>query len=295
MPAARRPRGPPRRPPPRALPHVHRGAHRELGRRARARRPLGGGDPAHPPAARVRARRVGGDDGSPRPHAPHRCAPRAAPTRRALSCRSTSRTARFGTGRMIEEGVALVTEVLDRAPIGPYQLQAAIAAVHDEAASTDETDWIEILGLYDLLERMAPGPMVTLGRIVALAMVEGPEAGLAALERAEASGTGAGPHRASPHLGGARPPARAGRGDGCRIPRLRRGSAPHAQRARTALSRGEGRDPARRTLTGAHALMRRRAPRRAHPQRSSTSSATSTSSPAPMPSAVRTAFFTGST
>jgi RNA polymerase sigma factor (sigma-70 family) len=93
--------------------------------------------------------------------------------------------------RMIEEGVALVTEVLDRAPIGPYQLQAAIAAVHDEAASTDETDWIEILGLYDLLERMAPGPMVTLGRIVALAMVQGPEAGVAALERAEASGTGA--------------------------------------------------------------------------------------------------------
>jgi predicted RNA polymerase sigma factor len=84
-----------------------------------------------------------------------------------------------------------VTEVLDRAPIGPYQLQAAIAAVHDEAASTDETDWIEILGLYDLLERMAPGPMVTLGRIVALAMVEGPENGLAALERAEAAGTGA--------------------------------------------------------------------------------------------------------
>jgi predicted RNA polymerase sigma factor len=78
--------------------------------------------------------------------------------------------------------------VLDRAPIGPYQLQAAIAAVHDEAASTESTDWIEILGLYDLLERLAPGPMVTLGRIVALAMVEGPEAGLAALEGAEASG-----------------------------------------------------------------------------------------------------------
>ncbi len=86
---------------------------------------------------------------------------------------------------MIDEGVALVTEVLDRAPIGPYQLQAAIAAVHDEAASTETTDWIEILGLYDLLARLAPGPMVTLGRIVALAMVEGPAAGLAALDRAE--------------------------------------------------------------------------------------------------------------
>ncbi len=87
---------------------------------------------------------------------------------------------------MIEEGVAIVTDVLDRAPIGPYQLQAAIAAVHDEASSTQTTDWLEILGLYDLLARLAPGPMVTLGRIVALAMVEGLAAGLAALDRAEA-------------------------------------------------------------------------------------------------------------
>ena len=92
---------------------------------------------------------------------------------------------------MIDEGVALITEVLDRAPIGAYQLQAAIAAVHDEAASTEATDWIEILGLYDLLERLAPGPMVTLGRIVALAMVEGPAPGLAALERAEGAQAGA--------------------------------------------------------------------------------------------------------
>lgn len=101
--------------------------------------------------------------------------------------------------RMIDEGVALVTEVLDRAPIGPYQLQAAIAAVHDEAASTDETDWIEILGLYDLLERLSPGPMVTLGRIVALAMVEGPEAGLVALDAAETSGSGTGAALAEHH------------------------------------------------------------------------------------------------
>ncbi|WP_448811142.1 RNA polymerase sigma factor [Agromyces bauzanensis] len=86
----------------------------------------------------------------------------------------------------IEEGVALVTDVLDRAPIGPYQVQAAIAAVHDEASSTQTTDWLEILGLYDLLARLAPGPMVTLGRVVALAMVEGAAAGLAALDRAEA-------------------------------------------------------------------------------------------------------------
>ncbi|MGW9183907.1 RNA polymerase sigma factor [Agromyces sp. NPDC055661] len=91
---------------------------------------------------------------------------------------------------MIDEGVALVSAVLDRAPIGPYQLQAAIAAVHDEADSTATTDWLEVLGLYDLLARLAPSPMVTLGRIVALAMVQGPEAGLAALDRAEAQRDG---------------------------------------------------------------------------------------------------------
>ena len=91
---------------------------------------------------------------------------------------------------MIDEGVALVSAVLDRAPIGPYQLQAAIAAVHDEADSTATTDWLEILGLYDLLARLAPSPMVTLGRIVALAMMQGPEAGLAALDRAEAQRDG---------------------------------------------------------------------------------------------------------
>ena len=93
---------------------------------------------------------------------------------------------------MIDEGVALITDVLDRAPIGAYQLQAAIAAVHDEAGSTETTDWVEILGLYELLAHLAPGPMVTLGRIVALAMVEGPEVGLAALDRAEAESDGAG-------------------------------------------------------------------------------------------------------
>ena len=86
---------------------------------------------------------------------------------------------------MIDEGVALVTAVLERAPIGPYQVQAAIAAVHDEAPSTADTDWLEILTLYKLLGHLAPGPMVTLGRIVALAMVEGPEAGLSALELEE--------------------------------------------------------------------------------------------------------------
>jgi predicted RNA polymerase sigma factor len=78
----------------------------------------------------------------------------------------------------IEEGVALITDTLARAPLGPYQLQAAIAAVHDEAASTADTDWAQILALYGLLERVAPNPMVTLNHAVAAAMVHGPRAGL---------------------------------------------------------------------------------------------------------------------
>jgi RNA polymerase sigma factor (sigma-70 family) len=78
----------------------------------------------------------------------------------------------------IREGVALITEALARAPIGPYQLQAAIAAIHDEASRAEETDWRQILALYELLERLAPNPMVTLNHAVALAMVRGARAGL---------------------------------------------------------------------------------------------------------------------
>jgi RNA polymerase sigma factor (sigma-70 family) len=95
----------------------------------------------------------------------------------------------------IAEGVALVTKALASAPIGPYQLQAAIAAVHDEAPSFEQTDWDQILGLYELLERLAPGPMVELNRIVAVAMVHGPEAGLRQLAAAETSPALAGHHR----------------------------------------------------------------------------------------------------
>jgi RNA polymerase sigma factor (sigma-70 family) len=78
----------------------------------------------------------------------------------------------------IQEGVALITEALARAPIGPYQLQAAIAAIHDEASRAEETDWRQILALYALLERLAPNPMVTLNHAVAVAMVRGARAGL---------------------------------------------------------------------------------------------------------------------
>lgn len=81
----------------------------------------------------------------------------------------------------IREGTALVDRALRVATIGPYQLQAAIAAVHDEAGRPEDTDWVQILALYDLLEALAPGPMVTLNRIVALAMADGPDAGLRAL------------------------------------------------------------------------------------------------------------------
>jgi len=81
----------------------------------------------------------------------------------------------------IAEGIALVTRALGSGPVGPYQLQAAIAAVHDEAASADDTDWPQILALYDVLSRVMPGPVVALNRAVAVAMVHGPRAGLAEL------------------------------------------------------------------------------------------------------------------
>jgi predicted RNA polymerase sigma factor len=95
----------------------------------------------------------------------------------------------------IAEGVSLITHALATSPIGPYQLQAAIAAVHDEAERAEDTDWRQILGLYDLLKGIAPGPMVTLNRVVALAMVDGPTAGLDALAAAETDPALANHHR----------------------------------------------------------------------------------------------------
>ncbi|MFJ4791032.1 RNA polymerase sigma factor [Streptomyces sp. NPDC088794] len=81
----------------------------------------------------------------------------------------------------IEEGVALVTGALARGPAGPYQVRAAIAALHDEAPDAAATDWPQILGLYEVLVRLVPGPVERLNRAVAVAMVEGPHAGLAEL------------------------------------------------------------------------------------------------------------------
>jgi RNA polymerase sigma factor (sigma-70 family) len=83
---------------------------------------------------------------------------------------------------LIAEGVALITGALRQGQAGEYQLQAAIAAVHDQAASHASTDWAKILSLYTVLERMTGNPMVTLNRAVAAAMVHGPQAGLAMLD-----------------------------------------------------------------------------------------------------------------
>ena len=79
---------------------------------------------------------------------------------------------------LIAEGVAMVSAALPRGRVGQYQLQAAIAAVHDESASVEDTDWPQILALYGLLEQMTNNPMVRLNRAVAAAMVHGPAAGL---------------------------------------------------------------------------------------------------------------------
>ena len=95
----------------------------------------------------------------------------------------------------IEEGVGLISDTLGRAAIGPYQLQAAIAAIHDEAPGAGETDWPQILALYEVLEQVSPGPVVTLNRAVAVAMVDGPRAGLAVLGTLDADDRMAHTHR----------------------------------------------------------------------------------------------------
>jgi RNA polymerase sigma-70 factor, ECF subfamily len=88
----------------------------------------------------------------------------------------------------IEEGITLVERALSLRRIGPYTLQAAIAAVHAEAVSTAETDWAQIVALYDLLSRAEPSPIVELNRAVAVAMRDGPAAGLTLVDAIMASG-----------------------------------------------------------------------------------------------------------
>lgn len=95
----------------------------------------------------------------------------------------------------IAEGIALVTQALKQHRPGPYQLQAAINAVHAEAATYDQTDWPQILALYGVLDRLADDPVVTLNRAVAVAQVEGPDAGLSLLEKTAHDPRLAGHHR----------------------------------------------------------------------------------------------------
>jgi RNA polymerase sigma factor (sigma-70 family) len=95
----------------------------------------------------------------------------------------------------IAEGVELVERTLATGAVGPFQLQAAIAAVHAEAAEASDTDWPQILALYTLLVRVAPNPMFSLNRAVAVAMAEGPSAGLAALAEVQDDPHLAGHHR----------------------------------------------------------------------------------------------------
>ena len=95
----------------------------------------------------------------------------------------------------ISDGVALITAALSKGSIGSYQLQASIAAVHDEAARAEDTDWPQILALYDLLKRMSDNPMVMLNHAIATAMVRGPSAGLELLNALDEDGRLAGHHR----------------------------------------------------------------------------------------------------
>lgn len=95
----------------------------------------------------------------------------------------------------IEEGTTLVTRALSRGAVGPYQLQAAIGALHDEAPSAGETDWAQILAIYGLLLRMSDNPVVRLNHAVATAMVHGPRSGLDLLDQVGADDRMAGYHR----------------------------------------------------------------------------------------------------
>jgi predicted RNA polymerase sigma factor len=95
----------------------------------------------------------------------------------------------------ISEGIGLLTATLPKGSVGAYQLQAAIAAVHAEATRAEDTDWAQILALYELLKHMSDNPMVRLNHAIATAMVRGPSAGLELLNALDADGRLAGHHR----------------------------------------------------------------------------------------------------
>ena len=96
---------------------------------------------------------------------------------------------------LIDEGTALITAAMARSPLGPYQLQAAIAATHADAGAAEDTDWHQVHALYKILERLAPNPMVTLNRAIALAEICGPQAGLELLSTLDGDARMAGHHR----------------------------------------------------------------------------------------------------
>jgi predicted RNA polymerase sigma factor len=96
---------------------------------------------------------------------------------------------------LIVEGTELIESAMARSPLGPYQLQAAIAATHAAAPAPEQTDWHEVSALYRILERIEPNPMVTLNRAVALAETDGPRAGLELLQELAADGRIAEHHR----------------------------------------------------------------------------------------------------
>jgi RNA polymerase sigma factor (sigma-70 family) len=95
----------------------------------------------------------------------------------------------------ISEGIELLTAALSTGSVGLYQLQAAIAAVHDEAGRAEDTDWPQILALYELLRRVSPSPMVTLNHAIAASMVHGPSKGLELLRALDSDGRLAGHYR----------------------------------------------------------------------------------------------------
>jgi RNA polymerase sigma factor (sigma-70 family) len=109
---------------------------------------------------------------------------RTGPDGELISLEQQDRT--LWDGALIEEGVALVSAALRMGSVGAYQLQAAIAAVHDEAARAEDTDWPQILSLYGVLKRMSDNPMVALNHAIAAAMVQGPDAGLDLLKTLDA-------------------------------------------------------------------------------------------------------------
>ena len=98
---------------------------------------------------------------------------------------------------LIQEGVGLITAARPRGPVGPYQLQAAIAAVHDESPSAEETDWAQILALYEVLLQLTDNPMVALNHVVAVGMARGPDEGLELLASIEGDDRIAKDHRLS--------------------------------------------------------------------------------------------------